>query len=74
MLMLGLEAYYRIIVDCWRMFRQFCMPQEADAYWQELLGEAHRICDLHGRGFFVKQLVYLVLDEIERRYAKLKED
>ncbi len=72
MLMQELEEYYRVIVDCWRMFRRYWIPQKSQEYWQELLDEARWIYDLHGKNVFAKRLIFVVLDEIDRRYEKSK--
>ena len=72
MLMQELEEYYKVVVDCWRMFRRYQVPQESQEYWQELLCEARRIYDLYGKNVFVKELIFVMLDEIDRRYEEIK--
>lgn len=72
MLMQELEEYYKAVVDCWRMFRRYQVPQKSQKYWQELLDETRRIYDLYGKNVFVKELIFVMLDEIDRRYEEIK--
>lgn len=70
--MLVTDEYYRITVDCWRMFQRFCIPQKSAAFWQELYNEANRIYALYSEKVFAKNLIFTMLDEIDRKYEKSK--
>lgn len=65
-----LEMYYRAIVDCWRLFRKYRAPQQTQAYWEELHDEAHQIYARNQKICFVKHLLFVMLDEIDRVFVE----
>lgn len=71
--MISLEMYYRAVVDCWRLFRKYRSPQESLEYWKELHDDAHQVYNRNHQIFFVKYLLFAMLDEIERLFAVQKE-
>lgn len=68
--MKDLEMYYRAIVDCWRFFKKYRVPQEAQEYWREVVDEANRIYVRNQKSYFVKQIILAMLDEINRLYKE----
>lgn len=68
----SIEEYYRMIVDCWRLFKKFRMPQKSIEFWQELHDEAYKIYSQHGSKIFVKQLLFVMLDEIDCIWEMMK--
>lgn len=69
-----METHYRAVVDCWRLFRKYRVPQESDAYWQELNAEAHRVYKANQGTVFVKDLLLVMLDEIDRIWEEIKRE
>ncbi len=69
--MMGKVQYYRIVVDCWRMFCKY-LPQAMSgrADWEELNGQASKVGKQYGETKFVKALIFAFLDEIERIQEK----
>lgn len=67
-----IEACYRAVVDCWRLFKKYRAPQQAEAYWKELHDEAHEIYKLYKNSIFVKQLLFVMLDEIDRIWEQIR--
>lgn len=68
--MKSLEQYYRAVVDCWRLFKKYRAPQQSETYWSELHEEAHRLYEQNQKICFVKYLLFVMLDEIERIFEK----
>lgn len=67
--MISLEMYYRAVVDCWRLFRKYRSPQESFDYWKELHDDMHQVYEKNQHIFFVKCILFAMLDEIERVFA-----
>jgi hypothetical protein len=66
------EMYYRSIVDCWRLFKKYRVPQQSEAFWQELHDDAHRIFRDNQNTVFVKHLLFVMMDEIDRIWEEIK--
>ncbi len=64
--MTGKTQYYRMLVDCWRMFLKHLIPaMSGKVDWEELHNNALRIGRRYGESKFVKALIFVFLDEIE---------
>lgn len=65
--MTGKTQYYRMLVDCWRMFLKHLIPaMSGKVDWEELNNNALEIGRRYGESKFVKALIFAFLDEIER--------
>lgn len=65
--MIGKTQYYRIVVDCWRMFQKYLIPAMSGSVdWKELHRDALEAGRRYGESEFVKALIFAFLDEIER--------
>lgn len=49
------RKYYRIIVDCWRLFLKYRNPVSADQFWQNLMDDARRIYERYSNSEFCKK-------------------
>lgn len=58
--------YYRMVVDCWRFFRKYQAPVSADSYWKQMAVDAKHIAGKYGDCRFIKSLLLVMMDEIER--------
>lgn len=65
--MMGKTQYYRIVVDCWRMFQKYLISAMSGSVdWEGLHRDAFGIGRRYGESKFVKALLFAFLDEIER--------
>ncbi|MEY8428447.1 hypothetical protein AALA00_12160 [Lachnospiraceae bacterium 46-15] len=65
--MMGKMQYYRVVVDCWRMFHKYLLPAMSGRVdWEALNAQALKIGRQYGESKFVKALIFAFLDEIER--------
>jgi len=62
-----LQKDYQLIVDLWRLFRNYQPVRKDDEYWQSLLEQAKEFASQHGDTELSKDLVMAVVIEIERR-------
>lgn len=62
------EGYYRAVVDCWRLFQKYRDPMDAEAFWEKLNEDAAAVYERNQKSEFVKQMIFAVLNEIERIY------
>lgn len=69
-----IECYYRAVVDCWRLFKKYRAPQQAEAFWLELSEDARKVYKQNQETIFVKELLFVVLDEIDRIWDKVRRD
>lgn len=65
--MTGKMQYYRIVVDCWRMFLKHLYPAMSGSVdWKALNADALAVGRRYGEVKLVKALIFAFLDEIER--------
>lgn len=65
--MMGKPQYYRMIVDCWRMFLKHLYPaMSGQVNWEILHKDALAVGRRYGEVKLIKALIFAFLDEIER--------
>ena len=69
-----IECYYRAVVDCWRLFKKYRAPQQSEVFWLDLCEDARKVYKQNQETIFVKELLLVVLDEIDRIWDKVRRD
>lgn len=65
-----LKNYYRIILDCWGLFKKFSDPVENDEFWRSLAKESNELYIKHGKVSFSERMISVVMQEIENIYKE----
>lgn len=69
-----LREYFDIYTECWKMFRKYSSPVDADEFWQSLVNEGENIVNKASCKELAKKIVLATIDEIERIHREIRKN
>lgn len=53
--------------DYWRLLKEYWVPENSDAYWEELITAADQFVKKYGNERFPRDLALALISELERK-------
>ncbi|MEI1256008.1 hypothetical protein V8Q34_14815 [Blautia sp. JLR.GB0024] len=69
----NLKKYFDVYTDCWKLFRKYSEPNDAEEFWKSLFEETNELHKKYGKSKFSEELILATAGEIDRIFRKRKE-
>lgn len=67
------DMEFKIMMDCWKLYQKYYIPEVKESYWDDLIDEVHEI-DRKYNSELCRKILLAYVDDIERRYQEEKHD
>lgn len=70
---MDIDEYKKASADVWKLFKQYCEPQDNDAWWAELSDESDKVCEKYQNTplkDYVLDYVVCCMNEIARIWKR----
>ena len=65
---------FQIFSDAWNFFKKYYVIQEDDEWWENMIAEADVITKKYSGSQFTRELIMVILNEIERKAKEARTD